>query len=482
MFRYSTSNRFFFAALALALSFAARAATAPDAPAVERVADTLVAEALESNLGLSAVQAGVDQRLAALDMARARFLPTLDLQLRYSHANGGREIELPVGDLLNPVYSSLNSLLAAAGQPAPFTPIANQSFSFLREREQDSVLRLSQPLYDARIAAARRQAAYGYDAARYGLDAYRLQLERDVRQAYYRWLASREAVGILAATLELARENERVNDSLFRNGKVTRDLVLRAEADRLQVQQNLDRVRATESLALRYVNLLCNAPLTRELEAASVTDSDLPRLAARIPRPAGAAAAALQLEDAALARRAELRQLEAGVAAAGESERIAKAAFKPQVALAVDAGTQGGEWDYSDQDPYVMASVIVRFNIFSGGSDRASLRAARARSAELAAGRALAEQQIRIQVHEALTELEVAEASLATASRRADAAAAAFEIVAKKRDLGQVSPAEYLDAQRALTEARLNGNVTRFDALAALAQVEYAIGGLEQQP
>ncbi len=481
MSRYSTAIRFLFA-VALALPLAARAATAPDAPAVLRVTDALVAEALESNLGLTAVQAGVDQRLAALDMARARFLPTLDLQLRYSRADGGREIELPVGDLLNPVYSSLNALLAASGQPAPFTPIANQSFSFLREREQDSVLRLSQPLYDARIGAARRQAAYGYDAARYGLDAYRLQLERDVRQAYYRWLASREAVGILAATLELAKENERVNDSLFRNGKVTRDLVLRAEADRLQVQQNLERVRATESLALRYVNLLCNAPLTRELEAASVTDADLPRLAARIPRPSGAAAAALQLEDAALERRAELHQLEAGVAAAGESERIAKAAFKPQVALAVDAGTQGGEWDYSDQDPYVMASVIVRFNIFSGGGDRASVRAARARSAELVAGRTLAEQQIRMQVHEAVTDLEVAEASLATASRRADAAAAAFAIVAKKRDLGQVSPAEYLDAQRALTEARLNGNVTRFDALAALAQVEYAIGGVEQQP
>jgi outer membrane protein TolC len=129
-----------------------------------------------------------------------------------------------------------------------------------------------------------------------------------------------------------------------------------------------------------------------------------------------------------------------------------------------------------------MASVIVRFNLFSGGADRASVRAARARSAELMAGRALAEQQIRIQVHEALSDLEVAEASLATASRRADAATAAFAIVAKKRDLGQVSPVEYLDAQRVLTEARLNGNVTRYEALAALAQVEYAIGGVEQQP
>jgi outer membrane protein TolC len=464
--------------IALVLSGAVTAAKAhAETPAVQRVTEVLVAEALESNLGLTAVQAGVDQRLAALDAARARFLPTIDLQLRYSQADGGREIEFPVGDLLNPVYASLNDLLAAQGQPAPFAPVANVRFNFLREREQDSVLRLTQPLYDARIGAERSGAAYSYDAARFGLAAYRLQLARDVRQAYYRWLAARESIGVLEATLGLARENERVNDSLHRNGKVTLDLKLRAEAERLEVEQRLHRARATESLARRYLNLLCNAPLARIPEAASVSDADLPRLAARIPAARGPA-----LEETALGHRAELRQLEAGVAAAGESERAARAAMKPQVALAVDAGSQGEDWNYGDQDPYVLASVIVRFNLFRGGGDRAAIRAARARIAELSAGQALAEQQIRIEVQEAISDLEVAEASLATASRRVEAASAAYTIVAKKRDLGQVSPADYLDAQRALTEARLNGNVTRFEALDALAQVEYAIGGVEQQP
>jgi outer membrane protein TolC len=465
-------------ALALLLTgISAIARAAAGTPAIERIADELVAEALETNLGLAAVQAGVDQRLAALDAARARFLPTIDLQLRYSQADGGREIGFPVGDLLNPVYASLNDLLAASGQPAPFTPIHNVSFNFLREREQDSVLRFTQPIYDARIGAERSGAAYSYDAARFGLAAYRQKLARDVRQAYYRWLAARESIGVLEATLGLASENERVNDSLYRNGKVTLDLKLRAEAERLEVEQRLHRARATESLARRYLNLLCNAPLDREPETAAVSEADLPRLAARIPASRGPS-----LESTALGQRAELRQLEAGVAAAGESERVARAAMKPQIAFAVDAGSQGEDWNYGDQDPYVLASVVVRFNLFRGGGDRAAIRAARARSAELAAGRALAEQQIRIEVQEAISDLEVAEASLATASRRVEAASTAFVIVAKKRDLGQVSPAEYLDAQRALTEARLNGNVTRFEALAALAQVEYAIGGVEQQP
>ena len=123
--------------------------------------------------------------------------------------------------------------------------------------------------------------------------------------------------------------------------------------------------------------------------------------------------------------------------------------------------------------------MVVRFNLFRGGADRAGLRAARARSEELAAERALTEQQIRIEVQEALTGLEVAEASQATAGLRVEAAEAGYAIVAKKRDLGQVSAAEYLDAQRALTQARLNGNLSRFETLGALAQVEYAIGGLE---
>jgi outer membrane protein TolC len=430
---------------ALALIGTARAADVPD---IERVTDALVAEALAANLGLEQAQANVEQRLAILDQARAEYLPQIDLQLRYSEADGGREIDIPALDL---------------------------TFQFLRDREQESFVRLSQPIYDARIAAQKRGAEHVYDAARYGLEAYQLRLARDVRQAYYRWLATRESVGVLEATAALAAENERVNDSLYRNGKVTRDLLLRAEAERLEIAQQLLRARAAEDLARRYLNLLCNAPLEREPEAVAVSDADLPRVALGMPRDRASA-----LEELAVGRRAELRELEAGVAAAGESEQAARAAFKPQLAFAVDAGTQGREWNYADEDPFVLASFIVRFNLFNGGGDRAAIRAARAQGAELAAGRELAEQQIRIEVQEAITDLEVAEASLETAVRRAEAAEAAYTIVAKKRDLGQVSPAEYLDAQRALTQARLNGNVTRFQALGALAQVEYAIGGREQ--
>ena len=433
----------------LAVTFTmAGVAHAQEVPAVELVAQSLVEEALAANLELDQAELDVDARLAVLDQARAEYLPQIDLQLRFTDANGGRTIEVPELGI---------------------------DFRFLREREQESFVRLTQPIYDARLAAQKRGAGYAWDASRHGLEAYRLRLARDVRQAYYRWLTARESIGVLEATAGLAKENERVNDSLYRNGKVTKDLRLSAEAEHLEITQQLLRARAAEDLARRYLNLLCNAPLDREPEAPAVTDADLPRMARRIPTARGVA-----LEQRAVDRRAELRELDSGIAASGEAESAARAAFKPQLAFAVDAGTQGEEWDYSVEDSYVLASVILRFNLFNGGGDRAAIREARARTAGLTAGRQLAEQQIRIEVQEAITDLEVAEASLETASRRIEAADAAYAIVAKKRDLGQVSSAEYLDAQRALTQARLNGNVTRFQALGALAQVEYAIGGMEQ--
>ena len=437
-----------FVALLAATIAMAGAASAQEIPAVERVAQSLVAEALAANLELDQAELNVDARLAVLDQARAEYLPQIDLQLRFTDANGGRTIEVPALGI---------------------------DFRFLREREQESFVRLTQPIYDARRAAQKRGAGYAWDASRHGLDAYRLRLARDVRQAYYRWLTARESIGVLEATAGLARENERVNDSLYRNGKVTKDLRLSAEAEHLEITQQLLRARAAEDLARRYLNLLCNAPLDREPEAPVVTDADLPRMAQGIPTARGVA-----LEQRAVDRRAELRELDSGIAASGEAESAARAAFKPQLAFAVDAGTQGEEWDYSVEDSFVLASVILRFNLFNGGGDRAAIREARARTAGLAAGRQLAEQQIRIEVQEAITDLEVAEASLETASRRIEAADAAYAIIAKKRDLGQVSSAEYLDAQRALTQARLNGNVTRFQALGALAQVEYAIGGTSQ--
>jgi outer membrane protein TolC len=81
-----------------------------------------------------------------------------------------------------------------------------------------------------------------------------------------------------------------------------------------------------------------------------------------------------------------------------------------------------------------------------------------------------------MEVQQAVEDFLVQRAALRTAEERVAAAQGAFRIVARKRDLGSANQAEFIDARRTLTEARLNIDNTRLAALAALTQLDYALG------
>ncbi len=128
---------------------------ASDRPLGE-VVDEYVREALRSNLSLQSETLEVERNLASLDAARAQFLPKLEFAARYTRAEGGREIDVPLGSLLNPIYSTLNDLLAAQGRTGQFPQIGDQTINFVREREQDTRVTLRQPIYAPAIPAAIR--------------------------------------------------------------------------------------------------------------------------------------------------------------------------------------------------------------------------------------------------------------------------------------------------------------------------------------
>src|ERR1700685_475809 len=99
MSSFSTSDclRAMLIALTLALLPSAASALGSEAGSVEEAVASLVSDALAANLELDGASAGVAERLAALDQARARYLPSLDFSARYSRADGGRTVDFPVG-------------------------------------------------------------------------------------------------------------------------------------------------------------------------------------------------------------------------------------------------------------------------------------------------------------------------------------------------------------------------------------------------
>ncbi len=432
---------------------------------LDQVLSDYVALGLDSNLALRQRNLGYERSVEALNEARGGYLPSLTFDSRFSRNDGGRTFEVPIGDLLNPVYASLNNLTAGSADPTHFPTIANQQIQFQRAQEQQTALRLTQPLYAPKIAAdVRAQTALtGADEA--GRDAYSRVLTRDIRNAYYGWMRSQQALRIVESSIELLSENLRVNRSLFDNGKVTEDQPLRARAELLAAeQQRVDAANAVRQ-ARSYFNFLLNRPLEMDVERAVMPAS----LAVTMP-------AIENMQSAALARRSEIHQFELAEVAAQASIDGARAQFKPTIALAAEIGSQGELYRFNSDDRYSTAALVFSWNVFNGNRSRAQLAAAKLDSRNAAAARQEIEQQIALEVQQSRDNLQSAQSALATADARLDAASAAFRIATKKRDAGVINQVEFLDARSTLTSAELNRNLTQFEFLSRKAELDFALG------
>lgn len=449
-------------AATLLASWAHAQGPAPGRP-LSAVIDEYVREGLASNLSLRAQDLEVERATAALDEARARYFPELGFAARYSRSWGGRTIDLPLGDALNPAYQTLNELLIAQGEAPRFPVVQNETIYFLREREQDTRLTLRMPLVAPAIPAAVRAQRELLGASEYARQALARRLKRDITVGYLRWLGAVRSQGIVDASVTLLTENLRVNESLFRNGKVTQDQVLRARAELLQVEQQAREARNLAAQARSYLNFLLNRPLDTPLEDAEM-EANL----------SATTRALAELRQAAIENRPELAQLQHLARASEEQSRLARAELWPTLSLGADGGIQGEEYEFGRGSNYATISLLLNWNLFDGGARRAAVRQANAAARRTRTQYEELTQQVQLEVQQSLDQLNTSADSLATAEARAEAARAAFRIASRKRDEGVISQVEFIDARSSLTGAELNLNVTRFEVLARQAELDYA--------
>jgi len=450
-------------AVAIAAVMIASMAGAEETRTFDTVVDEYVVEGLRSNLALQTESLEVEKASAALTEARARFFPELSVEARYTRAEGGREIEIPLGSALNPVYSTLNQMLEEQGQPAQFPTLADQSVPFLREHEQDTRLVFRQPLFAPAIPAAVRAQRALLNSSNYRRMAIARGLRRDIKLAYVDWLKARNSVQIVASSEDLLRENLRVNQSLFDNGKITEDQVLRARSELLAVEQQKREAANLTNQARSYLNFLLNRDLLTSIEP-----TDPPVVETQTP-------SALELQwSAALERRPEISQVEQLLKASQEQVNASRKNRWPTLSLGFDGGIQGEQYRFGHGYNFATASLLFTWKLFDAGADAARVREARASERQLVLRQEEVAQQIRLEVQQAYDRLTTTRDSLATAAARVDAARAAFRIASRKRDEGVISQVEFMDSRNALTSAELNHNITRFNVLARRAELEYA--------
>src|SRR4030095_2020692 len=224
----------------------------------QEIPDQYIAEALNSNLVLKERNINYEKSLIALKQARSLFLPETWIEGQYSLAKGGRSLDLPIGDLLNPVYQTLNQLTGSNHFPT----INNTSEQFLPNNFYDIRLRTTLPIINPALKINRNINQSQVLLQQTEIDTYKRELIREVKVSYYKYLMAKNAISIYENALMVVNQNLKVNQSLLSNGKGLPAYVSRAESEVKQVESNLLAVKNDEQNAKAYFNFLLNKPLT----------------------------------------------------------------------------------------------------------------------------------------------------------------------------------------------------------------------------
>lgn len=423
--------------------------------------DELVAEALQKNLAAAQSLLSWQGSRLAVDQARSRLWPQLSFSSRLTYALGGRVIDFPVGDLLNPVLRSINGLYLQNGQTAPFPRMFdNMTIPFLRTREQETRLRLTWPIWQTTL---RHSVGLGRKLSTIEALRHRAQLRDlvyEVRCTALKRLSAQALLLSVEAGIKALTEHVAMTDSFFRNGLVTEDAPALAASALASLQQKKVEVQKGFELSGRLLNLLLNRPLESDLDLQE--------------NPVGGEDRGYDeatLRERVSARREELSMLAEQTAVYGEEAALQRDRIWPSLALVADYGIQGEGFHLDGDHDYGMASLVLEWSLFDGG-ERRTARA----QAELKKRSALTRQQevtrrLLLQLDEGLLTLRAGQAERHAAELAEKGARLALDIVRRKYAAGEALQLELLSAEARWVESEEK----RISAFYAVEQAHAAL-------
>jgi outer membrane protein TolC len=413
-----------------------------------------IAEGLSANDGVRQHQFSLQKSLFALEEARSLFLPQVTLQGNYFLAGGGRTVDFPVGDLLNPVYSTLNQLT----QSQQFPQLENQRILLNPSNFYDVKLHTTYPIINAEIRYNQRIRQQQVTLREIETDLYSRELVKDIKIAYFRFLQATEAIKIYQSALKLAQENLRINQALFNNEKVNRTAVLRSENEVTKLSAQITVAQENALSARNYFNFLINQSGDTAIEADS--SYQLPPL--EVP----------QLSD--VSQREELRQLSTAQQINDNLTGLAQQGQAPKLNTFLDLGSQGFEFQVNRNTPYYFFGLAFEWNLFTGGRDKAKVKQAQMDGRILAAQSDMVADQLRLQLSTALQAQRAAQAQYRAAIAQQLSAEKSSKDMMKLYQEGMALYIEVLDAQNQWITAQLQSNLALYDTWIKSAEIERA--------
>ncbi len=423
----------------------------------QSVLDTYITQGLEQNQQFIREQLNAKVAIEDLKESKSLFFPDISFNASYTLSEGGRTIGFPVGDLLNPVYKTLNELTATNQFPEN---IANVDEALLPNNFHDTKIRVIQPLLNTDIY-------YGYKAKKAQVSlveektkAFENALIFKIKEAYYSYLKILEQQKVLENTRVVVKELVRVNSKLVKYEVATKEVWYNAKAQLYTIDASLASVEKGVHAAKNFFNFLLN----RDLEETIEVDLDI--------NPQFFDQKLTSLQETAVAARSEIRQLRNGIKATDFELKKNKGYLIPDIAIAVEMGYQGFDYSFGNEQDYYLANFSLSWPLFKGGGNKAKTRRSAYQKQQLKAEMNDLENTIRLEVSNAYYRysetIRIHSAATAVLKNEQEN----FKIINGKYRQSQAILVEFNEARNNLTTAELNEVISKYDILIAYADLQ----------
>lgn len=418
--------------------------------------DSYIEEGFKNNIVLQQKNVSLDKAMLGLQTAKSLFLPTVAFQMAYQTADGGRSIPLPIGDLLNGVYSTLNQITGSQN----FPQLENQTITFLPRNFYDAKVRTTVPVINTDIIYNKKLSEQQIVLQEYEVETYRRELVKNIKSAYYNYLTALKAIDIYQSSLELAKEGKRVNEKLLEAGKGLPAYVLRANSEIASAEAQLTRANQQAENARLYFNSLLNRDAGAAIDTAFDTD-------------AGLAQASTQMNGATGGNeREELKSLQQVVKLNETVVKMNKSFRVPKLSGFLDLGSQAENWKYNDQSRYYMAGLQLDIPVFSGNRNEHKIKQADLDLKNAQLNFENIRQQLDLSSSVAHNNLKAAWETYRSSQVQLAAAETYQRLIERGYRAGTNSYIETVDARNQLTAARMAMTIDKYNVLLASAALE----------
>ena len=408
----------------------------------------------------------IEEQTLKLAEVKGTLLPRITFDANYFLSNGGRTLDFPLGDLFNPINATLNELTGSADYPTNFENIAEP---FSPHNFQDTKLKLQYSIFN-------RANYYNYKAQAQLIDVeeskkrtFEQTLTKDIKIAYYQYFKLDALKAVVEQSQQQLLEVLHFNKKLVKYQQVTEDVLVHLAYEIEKNKSQLIGLHQQKENAKAYFNTLLN----RDLGVAIQADSDLKT----------------QLDNSLLVEKAiDLRVLQnqafqnsPALLQLFQSTKINETittahrkSFLPTLGVEIATGFQGTGYQFNRDQAITTIGFGLNWVLYDGQQRKRKIEQLQVASAKIAKDYEQVKQQIQLEVLQyfhALTaakhKAKVEEVALKSAKKR-------FDLTNKRYQNHQVLLIELLDAQTKYTNAQLMVQLSKYEVLIQLAELERA--------